>query len=85
VCERNRRSLRPIRLLAPMAEDDRVSVGNLVERAIVSLRGHRVLLDSDLASLYGVETAVLNQAVRRNLARFPADFGSGSRARKLSF
>jgi hypothetical protein len=57
-----------------MAEDDRVSVGNLVERAIVSLRGHRVLLDSDLASLYGVETAVLNQAVRRNLARFPADF-----------
>ncbi len=38
------------------------------------VRGHRVLLDRDLADLYGVETRALNQAVRRNLARFPPDF-----------
>ena len=37
-------------------------------------RGEKVLLDSDLAALYGVETRVLNQAVRRNADRFPADF-----------
>ncbi len=45
-----------------------------VARAIVLVRGQRVLLDRDLAVLYGVETRVLNQAVRRNLARFPSDF-----------
>jgi len=38
------------------------------------IRGQRVMLDSDLARLYGVETKVLNQAVRRNLERFPSDF-----------
>jgi len=38
------------------------------------LRGHRVLLDTDLAELYGVETRVLIQAVHRNLERFPEDF-----------
>jgi ORF6N domain len=38
------------------------------------IRGEKVLLDFDLAALYGVETRVLNQAVRRNAARFPADF-----------
>lgn len=42
--------------------------------AIIMVRGHRVLLDQDLANLYGVETKVLNQAVRRNKTRFPADF-----------
>jgi hypothetical protein len=45
-----------------------------VTNAILILRGHRVLLDADLAALYRVPTAVLNQAVRRNLERFPADF-----------
>lgn len=45
-----------------------------IERAILMVRGHKVLLDRDLAALYGVETRVLNQAVRRNLSRFPADF-----------
>ncbi len=40
---------------------------------IVSVRGRRVVLDSDLAALYGVETRVLNQAVQRNSRRFPAD------------
>jgi len=38
------------------------------------VRGHKVMLDSDLASLYGVPVKVLNQAVKRNLDRFPSDF-----------
>ena len=41
---------------------------------ILLLRGHKVLLDVDLAALYGVETRVLVQAVKRNLERFPKDF-----------
>jgi len=45
-----------------------------IERAILLIRGKKVMLDADLASLYGVETRVLVQAVRRNLGRFPADF-----------
>jgi phage regulator Rha-like protein len=45
-----------------------------IERAILSIRGERVMLDSDLAELYGVETRVLNQAVKRNASRFPKDF-----------
>jgi hypothetical protein len=38
------------------------------------VRGQRVLLDADLAALYGVTTSALNQAMRRNKGRFPADF-----------
>ena len=48
-----------------------------VERIVASIlliRGEKVILDRDLAQLYGVETRVLNQAVRRNLNRFPKDF-----------
>ncbi len=45
-----------------------------IERAILVLRGHKVMLDAELAHLYGVETRVLVQAVKRNLDRFPADF-----------
>lgn len=45
-----------------------------IEDLIVRIRGHRVLLDSDLAAIYGVETRVLNQSVKRNLERFPDDF-----------
>jgi hypothetical protein len=45
-----------------------------IERAILVLRGHKVMLDSDLAALYEVETRVLVQAVKRNLGRFPKDF-----------
>jgi hypothetical protein len=41
---------------------------------IYSMRGNRVMLDRDLAELYGVETRVLNQAVSRNIGRFPEDF-----------
>jgi len=44
------------------------------ERAIYLNRGQRVMLDSDLAGAYGVETRVLNQALKRNRDRFPEDF-----------
>ena len=45
-----------------------------IESLIRTVRGQKVMFDSDLAMLYGVETRVLNQAVRRNLNRFPDDF-----------
>jgi hypothetical protein len=45
-----------------------------IERAILLVRGERVILDADLAKLYGVATKALNQAVKRNLQRFPEDF-----------
>jgi len=45
-----------------------------IERSILLLRGHNVMLDRDLAALYGVETRQLLQAVKRNLDRFPGDF-----------
>lgn len=45
-----------------------------IARAILLIRGHKVMLDQDLAYLYGVATKVLNQAVRRNKSRFPEDF-----------
>jgi len=47
---------------------------NRIETKILFVRGHRVLLDADLAELYGVETRRLNEQVRRNLERFPEDF-----------
>jgi hypothetical protein len=45
-----------------------------IERRILIIRGQKVILDADLAHLYGVQTKVLNQAVRRNSGRFPEDF-----------
>ena len=45
-----------------------------IEKIILLIRGHKVILDRDLARLYGVPTKVLNQAVRRNKNRFPEDF-----------
>lgn len=45
-----------------------------VDLAIIRVRGQNVMIDSDLAVLYGVDTRELNQAVRRNAARFPTDF-----------
>jgi len=44
------------------------------KQKILSLRGERVMLDGDLAALYGVETRSLVRAVKRNIARFPEDF-----------
>ena len=46
----------------------------VIQSRILALREQRVMLDADLAQLYGVETRVLVQAVKRNLARFPEDF-----------
>ena len=45
-----------------------------IEHAILLIRGQRVMLDRDLAAMYGVTTGNLNKAVRRNLSRFPGDF-----------
>ena len=45
-----------------------------IESIIIKLRGRNVILDADLARLYGVSTKALNQAVKRNEARFPDDF-----------
>lgn len=55
------------------AEVAAVPVGR-IEKSIFMIRGQRVMLDRDLARLYGVQTRVLNQAVSRNVKRFPSDF-----------
>lgn len=46
----------------------------IIERRILLIRWQKIILDADLAQLYGVETRTLNQAVRRNIERFPGDF-----------
>lgn len=46
----------------------------LIQNKIHEIRGHKVMLDFDLAELYEVQTKVLNQAVKRNFQRFPIDF-----------
>lgn len=46
----------------------------IIQNKIYEIRGCRVMLDSDLAALYQVETKVLKQAVKRNIERFPEDF-----------
>jgi phage regulator Rha-like protein len=53
--------------------NDVVPVENMMNK-IIYLRGQKVMLDSDLAELYGVETKVLKRAVKRNIDRFPLDF-----------
>ena len=45
-----------------------------IEQSIMMLRGQKVILDSDLANLYGVEVRALNQQIKRNADRFPQDF-----------
>lgn len=50
------------------------SLVTAIEKKILLLRGEKVMLDSDLAELYGVQTKELNRAVKRNLDRFPQDF-----------
>jgi len=46
----------------------------VIEKKIIVIRGHKVMLDSDLAELYGVKTFNLNKTVKRNIERFPKDF-----------
>lgn len=55
-------------------EEMEVLAVHSIERSILWIRGQRVMLDTDLAELYGVPTKVLNQAVKRNQERFPPDF-----------
>ena len=59
---------------ATRGEPTEVIVVDRIESSILTLRGQRVVLDSDLAAMYGVTTKALNQAVKRNVDRFPADF-----------
>jgi ORF6N domain len=56
-----------------MKETDIVPI-ELIENKIHVIRGQKVMLDRDLAELYGVETSSLNRQVRRNIVRFPEDF-----------
>jgi hypothetical protein len=53
---------------------DSIVPAELIEKKIYLIRGHKVMLDNDLAELYGVPTRRLNEQVRRNMTRFPADF-----------
>ena len=58
----------------PVTNCDRSLIPVRIESLIHIIRDQQVMLDSDLARLYGVETKVLNQAVKRNIQRFPEDF-----------
>lgn len=49
-------------------------IANQIESLIFLIRGHKVMLDTDLAALYKVNTKELNKAVKRNIRRFPEDF-----------
>ena len=57
-----------------MAKKKSMIPAERIEKSILLVRGQKVMLDRDLADLYGVETRVLKQAVRRNITRFPEDF-----------
>ena len=57
-----------------VANCDRLVAVDNIEPLIKVIRGQQVMLDKDLATLYGVEAKVLNQAVKRNIERFPDDF-----------
>ena len=60
--------------IEPVANCDQSIIPIRIESLIYIIRDQQVMLDSDLARLYGVETKVLNQAVKRNIKRFPEDF-----------
>jgi hypothetical protein len=57
-----------------MREPSSLVIVNRIDRAILLIRGEKVMLDSDLASIYGVTTKRLNEQVKRNPGRFPSDF-----------
>ena len=57
-----------------MKKDESIIRIEQIEKTIYIIRGHKVILDQDLAMLYGVETKNLNKAVSRNQKRFPEDF-----------
>jgi hypothetical protein len=60
--------------MASSRQAARVPVERHVTQSIIVLRGYRVILDRDLAEIYGVTTGRLNEAVKRNARRFPEDF-----------
>ena len=64
----------PVNMPTKTEQNAAIAVIEKIEEKIYIIRGQRVMLDSDLAEVYKVETRVLNQAVKRNLKRFPADF-----------
>ena len=66
VQEMKRKSDKPVKAMAFPLER--------IEQSILLIRGKKVMLDRDLAALYGVETKALKQAVKRNISRFPEDF-----------
>ncbi len=57
-----------------MVSDKSLVPAERIERSILVIRGQKVIMDADLARLYGAETGVLNRAVKRNHERFPKDF-----------
>ena len=57
-----------------MVDATKLILVDQIEPLILEIRGQKVMLDSDLAKLYGVETKTLNRAVKRNIKRFPGDF-----------
>ena len=61
-------------VIEPVTNRDQSIIPIRIESLIHIIREQQVMLDSDLAKLYGVETKVLNQAVKRNIQRFPEDF-----------
>ena len=58
----------------PVTNHGQLAVSGKIEPLIKTIRGQQVMLDKDLATLYGIETKVLNQTVKRNIERFPDDF-----------
>jgi hypothetical protein len=59
-----------------MPKSDRTNAAPIdhIAQSIIVIRGHRVILDSELAAIYGVSTGRFNEAVKRNIGRFPEDF-----------
>ena len=53
---------------------EEVAIQERIAKSIYQIRNQKVMIDNELADMYGVETKVLNQAVKRNLERFPQDF-----------
>src|SRR5262245_20300877 len=64
----------PIPFVAPSMAKKRALILEEIESMILTIRGQKVMLDADLAKLYGVSTKQLNQQVKRNRSRFPDDF-----------
>jgi hypothetical protein len=67
-----------------MTTKSQIIITERIEQKILLLRGKKIMLDRDLATLYGVETKTLNQAVKRNIKRFPNDFMSRLSRREIN-